>query len=205
MENEILDLQIAYFREKILEHGATPRGVDWNSIESQEIRFSQVTKVIDTTNSFSVLDYGCGYGAMYNYLSRSGNNFRYTGFDISTDMLDVAIKNNKGCANAEWTPCIPSAQVDYTVASGIFNVRLHISDDEWKKYILDILHTFDGLSTKGFSFNMLTMYSDKEYMKDYLYYADPAFFFDYCKKHFSKYVALLHDYPLYEYTIIVRK
>ncbi|MBM3138043.1 MAG: class I SAM-dependent methyltransferase, partial [Chloroflexi bacterium] len=29
--------------------------------------------------------------------------------------------------------------------------------------------------------------------------------FDYCKVNFSKNVALLHDYKLYDFTIIVRK
>ena len=42
-------------------------------------------------------------------------------------------------------------------------------------------------------------------MKDHLFYADPCFFFDHCKKHFSKNVALLHDYGMYEFTILVRK
>jgi len=60
-------------------------------------------------------------------------------------------------------------------------------------------------SIKGFAFNMLTKYSDREYMKEYLYYADPLFIFDYCKRNFSKKVALIHDYELYEFTILVRK
>jgi len=42
-------------------------------------------------------------------------------------------------------------------------------------------------------------------MREDLYYADPCFIFDYCKRNFSRNVALLHDYELYEFTIIVRK
>jgi hypothetical protein len=42
-------------------------------------------------------------------------------------------------------------------------------------------------------------------MRDDLYYADPLFFFDYCKTRFSRFVTLIHDYPLYEFTILVRK
>ena len=61
------------------------------------------------------------------------------------------------------------------------------------------------ISTKGFSFNVLTSYSDKEFMRDYLYYANPLDLFDYCKKNFSKQVALLHDYNLYEFTLLIRK
>jgi hypothetical protein len=91
------------------------------------------------------------------------------------------------------------------VASGIFNVKLDTSNEDWKEYILNTLSKLNQLSSIAFSFNILTSYSDKEYMKDYLYYADPCFLFDYCKKNFSKNIALLHDYNLYEFTILVKK
>jgi hypothetical protein len=58
---------------------------------------------------------------------------------------------------------------------------------------------------KGFAFNALTSYSDPERMKNTLYYADPCRLFDLCKREFSRDVALLHDYGLYEFTILVRK
>jgi hypothetical protein len=38
-----------------------------------------------------------------------------------------------------------------------------------------------------------------------LYYGDPCFLFDYCKRHFSKNIVLLHDYNLYDFTLIERK
>ena len=94
---------------------------------------------------------------------------------------------------------------DYTIASGVFNMNLETTDEEWKNYVINTIGTMNKLSKKGFSFNMLTSYSDKEFMRDDLYYADPLFFFDYCKKNFSKNIALLHDYQLYDFTIVVRK
>lgn len=42
-------------------------------------------------------------------------------------------------------------------------------------------------------------------MRDYLYYADPCAVFDYCKRHYSRNVALLYDYQQYEFTSLVRK
>jgi hypothetical protein len=71
--------------------------------------------------------------------------------------------------------------------------------------MIETINLFNQISTSGFSFNALTKYSDKEFMKDYLYYSDPLVLFDYCKKNFSRNVALLHDYNLYEFTILVRK
>ena len=52
---------------------------------------------------------------------------------------------------------------------------------------------------------MLTSYSDFEHMKDNLYYAVPEEIFKYCKTNFSKYVSLNHSYPLYEFSIFVKK
>lgn len=206
MANNILDTVSEYYTNKIKEFGLTPRGVDWNSVESQELRFMQLCRVINAGGHFSVLDYGCGYGAMLDFMTAHYKDFQYTGLDISDEMIAQAVKSHAGKANAQWKTKLDAGDVhDYTIASGIFNVRLQTNDDDWRQYIIDTLSNINQYSSKGFSFNMLTSYSDKEYMRDYLYYADPAFFFDYCKKNFSKYVALMHDYPLYEFTIIVRK
>ncbi|HAI76542.1 MAG TPA: SAM-dependent methyltransferase, partial [Microscillaceae bacterium] len=60
-------------------------------------------------------------------------------------------------------------------------------------------------SDQGFAFNALTSYSDLEFRKQELYYSDPLYLFDYCKKNFGKNVALLHDYNQYDFTIIVKK
>jgi hypothetical protein len=99
----------------------------------------------------------------------------------------------------------PPSAADYSIASGIFNVRLQRSDAEWLAYILATLDDLDRASTKGFAFNCLTSYSDADRMRDYLYYADPCRIFDHCKRRYSRDVALLHDYGLYEFTILVRK
>ena len=73
------------------------------------------------------------------------------------------------------------------------------------KIVVDCLRKMDDHATQGMAFNMLTKYSDADKMRADLYYADPLFLFDYCKRNFSKNVALLHDYRLYDFTILVRK
>ena len=60
-------------------------------------------------------------------------------------------------------------------------------------------------SLKGFAFNCLTSYSDPEKMRADLFYPNPCQVFDHCKTKFSRHVALLHDYGLYEFSILVRK
>lgn len=193
-----------YYSNKIEQYGMTPEGVDWNSSESQKIRFDQLTKVI--SKGKSILDYGCGYGALCKYLNQKNIKVSYTGFDISALMILKAKEYAKNYnLKADFVQRLNEKKFDYLIASGIFSVRLNFTEDEWKKHIEAELLKMNEIARSGFSFNMLTKYSDKHLLKDNLYYADPMFWFDYCKRHFSRNVALLHDYDLYEFTIIVRK
>lgn len=195
-----------YYSQKLATHGATPSGVDWNSAESQILRFAQVLKICDPGESFSINDYGAGYGALVDYMSRNGYEFTYRGFDISPRMVAVAEGRHGQRSNCTFVADESMlATEDYTVASGVFNVKLQTIVDKWEDFVFHSLQTFDKLSTKGFAFNMLTKYSDHDRMRQDLYYADPCFYFDYCKKRFSRNVALLHDYDLYEFTVLVRK
>jgi SAM-dependent methyltransferase len=207
MKNKkILNDVNSYYTDKILKNGLTPQGVDWNSAESQNLRFEILSTDIHASKHFSVIDYGCGYGSMFNFYKTQYHDFDFLGYDISEEMINNAKKIHSVDKNAKWFTDIKEVpNADFVIASGIFNVRLENSEKDWLVYILDTLKTINEKSTKGFSFNMLTKYSDAEYMKDYLYYADPLFIFDYCKRNFSKYVALKHDYPLYEFSISVKK
>jgi SAM-dependent methyltransferase len=195
-----------YYSDRFAEHGATASGVDWNSPQSQELRFAQLLKVcIDRRRPFALNDYGCGYGALVPFLVRGGYDVRYRGFDLSAAMLDYARRAHEEPPTVTFVASEDGlAQADYTVASGIFNVRLDTPSEDWEAYVASTLATLASLSTRGFAFNMLTSYSDADRMRSDLYYGDPRFYFDYCKRHFSRNVALLHDYGLYEFTMIVR-
>jgi SAM-dependent methyltransferase len=204
--NDILSEVAVYYSAKLAEHGTTPLGVDWNSEESQILRFEQLTKVIRHTQGFSINDLGCGYGALVDYLETKYREFVYTGCDVSRDMIRAAKTRHAARAKIRFVQApMPIQIADYGIASGIFNVRLSRRDDEWIHYIGVTLDALDRTSHYGFAFNCLTSYSDSNKMRGYLYYADPCNLFDLCKKRYSKHVALMHDYGLYEFTIIVRK
>jgi SAM-dependent methyltransferase len=192
-----------YSSGKFLRHGPTPSGVDWNSPESQELRFEELMRIAQPDEHFSVVDYGCGYGALLGYLRLQPRPVVYTGFDLSEPMVEHARTTYPDdhfvTRDAELKPA------DYAVASGIFNVRLTTPVDQWRRYVLQIVGRLDELGERGFSFNMLTSYSDADKMRADLFYGDPLYFFDQCKQRYSRNVALLHDYGLWEWTLLVRK
>lgn len=206
MKGNILKGVEQYYSDKIILHGDSAQGVDWNSTDSQYLRFDQLRKLFDLQNNFSLLDYGCGSGEFVTYFDKLNlkQDFKYFGFDVSEPMLEIS--KNKQRDNVLFNNVLPVDKIDFTIASGLFNVKLNLASEvQWFDYIIDTINEFNSISEKGFAFNALTKYSDKEFMKDYLYYSDPLLLFDYCKRNFSKNVALLHDYNLYEFTIIVRK
>jgi hypothetical protein len=197
-----------YFSEKLETFGATPKGVDYNGPEAQERRFEQLAKIIDPSKPFTVIDYGSGYGGLFDFLQKKGWQFEYYGIDLIEKMAIAGREAHQEFPNAHFTTdesAVPVA--DYLLAGAIFNIKLEANYDEWQDFVVTTLKRMNALCSKGFAFNMLTRYSDADRMaqRPDLFYGDPLFFFDVCKRHFSRNVALLHDYGLYDFTILVRK
>jgi len=195
---------IDYYDKKIKEYGPTSKGVDWNGKESQYLRFNILSNIFEKKNDFSLLDYGCGYGEFLNFLDKNNyKNISYTGFDLSDEMITVA---QSKFTNNYFTNKIPQNLIyDYVILSGTLHIKLENSEDKWKQHIIKTLNSLNQISKKGFAFNLLTSYSNREYMKNHLYYASPEEIFKYCKLNFSNNVLLDHSYDLYEFTIFVKK
>jgi SAM-dependent methyltransferase len=197
-----------YFAEKLDTYGAIPEGVDYNSPEAQAVRFERLVQVIDPARKFSVIDYGSGYGGMFDFLNQKGWDFEYYGIDLIEKMVIAGRDAHKEFPNAHFTTNETEVPlVDYLLAGAIFNIKLETSYEDWQEFTLKTLRNMDKLCSKGFSFNMLTKYSDTDRMAERpdLFYGDPLLYFDFCKRNFSRNVALLHDYDLYDFTILVRK
>lgn len=211
-DNILRNLQ-DYFTDRITTYGANFRGVDWNSAARQELCFRQLIRICEdpvhgiVAQNFSVNDYGCGYGALVQYLVKHNYKFTsYTGFEITQAMSNKAREifgNVKTCRFITDENMLSPA--DYTIASGLLSLKLNTSNEQWQEYVLQLLDRLWALSQKGFAFNSLTKYSDPDRLRSELYYADPCFLFDYCKTRFSRNVSLLHDYGVYEFTILVRR
>lgn len=196
------------YTNNLAEHGVSSRSVGWPQADAQTLRFEKLAQVIDLTAPdvpVSVNDWGCGYGAMFAFLdARPGVELqRYVGYDVSSEMLDAA-REHVPDPRAQWVLGSDVDQVaDYSFVSGTFNVRLQASDASWGEYVRAVLRRLHEHSRRGFAFNLLTSYVD--WRKDDLFYADPGEFFAFCKAELSRFVTLLHDYPLYEWTMLVIK
>jgi SAM-dependent methyltransferase len=197
----------AFNEEQFEQGGTTPQGVGWNSVEAQLIRFEQVLRVLPSRREgvVSFNDIGCGYGALLDYLPDRGQSLDYRGYEVSARTLERAKELHPESSARIFKPFEQLTPADYSIASGIFGLKFSHTEEYWRQYVLDTLDVFDESSVRGFAFNMLTSYSDNEKKRAELYYADPCAIFDFCKRKYSRNVALYHDYSLYDFTIVVRK
>jgi len=196
----------AYYEAKLRAHGATPAGMDWNSQASQELRFRQLARLWEDDPEAGVVDYGCGYAALASYLRERGHRGPYLGFDVSDDMIHAAGEHVARLGRCRVTSRRDQLSPrDYAVASGVLNVKQQAGDAQWETYVRETIADLAALGRRGFAFNALTLYSDVEKRRPDLYYADPLQLFDHCARTYSRFVTLLHDYPLYEFTILVRR
>jgi len=205
-----IEKQIAdYYMTTLKSFGPGAKGVGWKSDETQAKRFLQLSRLIEENDNFSINDLGCGTGDLLPYLCNHGfSNFTYLGYDVLDAMLKVAIQQYGHIDQAHFVKVKGAGELkpaDYTVASGIFNLKYSAGEKDWTRYITDTLEHMNNKSERGFGFNFLTKYQEKELMQGDFYYADPLFLFDHCKRKYSCNVALLHDYNEYDFTILVRK
>ena len=151
-------------------------------------------------------DYGCGYGALLDHLrATSRSSVDYLGLDVAAPMINAARTRQPADAARFHLGDRSPRQADFAVASGIFNVRPGIPTGQWEAHFTTTLDLIHASTTRGFAFNCLTSYSDPPKRQEHLYYGDPCFYFDLCKRRYARNVALLHDYGLYEFTLLVRK
>lgn len=198
----------ALYTDNLAEHGLVSRSVGWPDAASQRLRFDKLALVLEATDpqrAISVTDLGCGYGAMFHYLDDRNRPpvGRYVGYDISEPMLDAARRHCDDPRVVLVNSSEPVEVTDYAFVSGTFNVRMGASEEAWEGHVREAVATLCSHVRRGLAFNLLTTYVD--WRKEDLYYADPGRFFDFCRRELSRYVTLVHDYPLYEWTMLVRK
>lgn len=193
-----------YYSRAIEEHGATHRGVDWSSRASQELRFATLLDGIDWSDKPTLLDFGCGCGALAHYVDRLGFDCDYVGYDIAPAMIDAAVRSHGEHDDRRFTSDRDALEpADIVVASGVFNVKLEIPRSSWAHHAGDTIARLGALTRRRLAFNMLPAATAQELERDDLYYANAEAVVRYCRAVVGGEVSLREDYGLWEFTVVV--
>lgn len=144
---------IARHKSSLYQHGYSPRALFWKDRHVQEIRFD-VLLDCGIKNGDSVLDVGCGLADLYRYLKNQDLDIRYTGIDLSPDMIQTAQLREPTLTLSvgdifDLDP--DEGEFDWVLLSGAFNEPLE--DDG--AYLEKTLPRLFQAASKGLAFNLL--------------------------------------------------
>lgn len=197
-DSEITDVNGRY-TERLKRLGPTPEALGWDK-RRHNVRF-QVFLEGFQFEGCSVLDFGCGFGDLFEFLNKKrGLTTAYTGVDINADLLDVAKSRHPEeefiCQNLIQEPF--GRTFDYVVSSGVHNIRIEDNDT----FLRDSIHTLYAHCEKGLALNFLSNRVD--YPTQESHHTDPV---DVLKLayEYSNRIVLRNDYMPFEFTLFIYK
>ncbi len=197
----------AYYTSKVKQFGATPLGVDWGCVATQEMRFVQLLKLVEFAPGVTLNDLGCGYGALLALLDRHhpSADIDYLGIDLSAAMVQRARRRWRARASCRFvTGAGCPRQADYAVASGIFNVQLDQPRELWETFIRATLDGLAATSKRGFAVNFIAAASVAALAQG-LYATTPEPWIAHCTRRFGATAEVVAGYGLREFTLLVRR
>jgi cyclopropane fatty-acyl-phospholipid synthase-like methyltransferase len=155
----------AFYDPAIKSYGPNDaRSLRWSEREGQQERFRVLCEV-GMRDGASVLDVGCGFGDLYEYLAQRYRSISYLGIDINPHMIDIARKKYPEAQFevadfGEWlapnhaegtTLSKVEGPFDFVFASGAFSFKIDHYRDVYFGYIK---HMFE-ICRVATAFNML--------------------------------------------------
>lgn len=139
-------------RDSLGRHGHSPHALFWSSREVQEVRF-RVLSEIGVESGETLLDVGCGFADLYDWLAGQGRSVAYTGLDLSPDLLVEARRLHPGLplVCGEVFTLLPQPAFDWVVLSGALNWPMR----DGAAYVRQVIRQMFSLCRRGVAFNLL--------------------------------------------------
>jgi SAM-dependent methyltransferase len=196
MNDSDIEFVLRRYTERLQALGPVPEALGWTK-GRHRLRYHMLLEPWQLRRG-DVLDFGCGFGDMYQYCRDVLPDVAYHGIDLNPALVaagrerypeaDLSSGNAlKDGLNGRW---------DVIVASGLFNLLL---SDNWE-FIQATFDLFARHATRGFAANFL---SDRvDYRLDHTYHADPSRVLQLAYR-YSNRVMLRNDYMPFEFTVYV--
>ena len=198
MKNSLKKRIIQEYNDRLKKFGHDPRSLGWSK-GRQPIRFKILTEIGDLNNC-SILDIGCGFGDLYDFLKGQGLRINYTGYDINPNFIAIA-KETHPDVHFEIKDIQENdvkESFDWIICSGLFEFNI----PEVNTFVENMLRTMHKISKKGVAVDFISDYVDHK--NPSAFHANPETVFSICKS-ISKRVSLRHDYMPYEFCIYLYK
>ncbi len=208
VSNSALNLIAECYSKQFSSKGATHEGVLWTTQAEQTLRFQTMLNLLEPSFpgcGMSVNDLGCGYGAFFLYLRDHPAlaKGKFYGYDLCQEFIDDATQTISDPRASFHLSSYALHQADYSFASGTFNFKGPQEEAEWNFYIKDSLRQLFKKTGKAMVFNLLDRATTNKH--DWLYYADPDDFYEFCRKALPGHAKLQMNPEICGFTICITR
>lgn len=197
---------VAHYSDCFSRHGATAQGVDWPK-EADALTRHRVMLNIIREHDFpgcSLLDLGCGYGALKDTIDTLGLSLEYTGIDLSEPLLESARQRHPSLAFHQRDILqhpLDAQSVDYVLMNGVLTEKRDLSFEAMERFMQALLKAAYAACRKGIAFNVFRTQVDFEDPK--LFYMPYDRLAAFLGAELSRNLVFRGDYGLWEYTVYV--
>lgn len=214
-EKQKLRIQTRH-KVSIERHGYEPQALFWSNREIQHIRFKKLMEILPSlevlsAKQWSLLDVGCGFADLYDFLQDLDYAPNYSGLDISQDMVNAAnamhkhIEVNQGeLVDFNYS----ENQFDYVFLSGALNevveTELEGNAQQQGAYAKSVIFEMYRICKQGVAFNLLDKRHSWVASRTDLQAFTPVEIVGFCKG-FASQVRLVEGYLENDFTVHLYK
>jgi SAM-dependent methyltransferase len=180
---------IDFYNIHLNKFGQSPQALRWTK-EGQAGRYQVITRILKKLKPETLLDFGCGFGDLYEFLQNEGLSVQYTGVDINERVIVEAKKRFKEarfiCMDIEEETLREG--FDAVVACGVFNLRVAGIDESLRCSLKKLYSLTRGVLIV----DLLTWHQKTRDVQ--LNLIKPGEFLDFVIKELSSSVMLIHQY-----------
>jgi hypothetical protein len=207
--DDVARAQSRHFSGLFEKYGNTPRGVSSESLAHKNARYREILSCLDVQENFSLHDVGFGLGAFNDFLvvSLPGNNFEYSGSEVTSSYIDAVRKRIPGklfflrnLADGQASDYVDE-QYDFVTLSGVFHQIQDTNILDWENYMKAILSNSFSLTKKIMVFNLVSPFV--AWRNPGVYYADITKILEFIQGSLSRFFLVRHNYALFEFTVAV--
>jgi SAM-dependent methyltransferase len=194
---------IERYEKRLEEFGYSPETLGWGKNSRQEVRFAILSEYALNMPENSVLDVGCGFADLYDFLIQHRWHGQYTGIEIVPGLLNVAKERHPDLdlRRLDITSEDISLELyDFAIASGVLNAKLKVGDNQ--AHIVNVLTALYRYTRVAACADFLSTYVD--FQKPGSWHTDPGWALGVAKK-LSRRVLLRHDYMPFEFALFIFK
>jgi 2-polyprenyl-3-methyl-5-hydroxy-6-metoxy-1,4-benzoquinol methylase len=196
-----------HYRSTFSKYGACAQGVDWGSDKEwasvlRQDMMLDVVKEGDLTDDISILDVGCGYGALLDRINEKSLNYSYVGIDLVEELINEAKHRHNGVEFIleNIMNLNHGKKYDYVVCNGIMTQKLKASNIDMDKFSNLLIKKMWSLCNVGIAFNVMSTHVNHQV--ENLYYRNSIELLGWCTSELTSKFKIDASYKLwYEYTV----